>query len=115
MAASAASNQAAGSKRPRQDDVDASVHESRLLANNKFAALPVQQVAAKVKIPPLFTKSKEVGVLRNELAAKQIHPLFKLCGVGTKIICSTEEDYKAVGKLLLAQKHEPMTIPEASR
>ena len=82
------------------------MHDSRLQANNKFAALSVQQVAAKVKIPPLFTKSKEVAVLRNELAAKQIHPLFKLCGVGTKIICSTEEDYKAVGKHLLAQKQE---------
>lgn len=60
----------------------------------------------KAKIPPLFTISKDVAVLRNKLAAVQIHPLVKLCSMGTTIMCSTEEDFQAVGRFLATGKME---------
>lgn len=94
------------SKRPRKDDSDPADPNARLLAHNKFSTLPVDQNPKREKLPPIFTASKEVAALRTELAAKQIFPLFKLCRIGTKIVCSTSADYKEVGNHLKEKKHE---------
>lgn len=116
MPAAACSLLASGSKRPRNDNANPGSldHTTRLLASNTFATLPVQSAPEqtapkKMKVPPLFTTTKEIVVLRNELAAVQIHPLFKLCSMGTKIVCSTEADFKATRRFLESKKMEYYT------
>lgn len=101
----AASGSTDGVKRARHSETAQSA-QSTLLANNKFAVLPVQEVPTKVRVPPLFTSSKDVAALRAALAVKQIHPLFKLCSTGTKIMCSTMDDFNEVSGYLAAFKHE---------
>ncbi|XP_065081810.1 uncharacterized protein LOC135704274 [Ochlerotatus camptorhynchus] len=54
----------------------------------------------KEHIPPLFTPMKDVAQLRDELAKRKLFPRFKICSVGTKIMCSSLQQYKSVGDLL---------------
>lgn len=49
---------------------------ARLLANNKYASLPIQQIAVTMKLPPLFTATKDISFLQAEMACDQlIYPL----------------------------------------
>lgn len=109
--AAASDQQHPNSKRQRLDGHGSSVEQNaRLLAKNKFATLPVDQNTPAPpkppKVPPIFASTKEVAALRNELAKKQIHPLFKLCSTGTKIVCTTVADYQEVGKFLVENRAE---------
>ncbi|XP_065085053.1 lipase 3-like [Ochlerotatus camptorhynchus] len=54
----------------------------------------------KEQIPPLFTPMKDVAKLRDELVKLKLFPRFKICSVGTKIMCSSLQQYKSVGDLL---------------
>lgn len=115
-------------KRCKQGDADPAMLNQQLLGNNKFAPLKGAKeiptapmgnrqstketpksggdIPKRVKLPPIFTTSKDVATLRTELAANAVHPFFKLCSQGTKIICSTDADYKAVGEHLKGKCHE---------
>ncbi|XP_065075079.1 uncharacterized protein LOC135698862 [Ochlerotatus camptorhynchus] len=50
----------------------------------------------KERINPLFTPMKDVAQLRGELAKRKLFPRFKICSVGTKIMCSSLQQYKSV-------------------
>lgn len=55
----------------------------------------------KSEITSLFTTSKDVETLSNELAGIQMHPIFKLCSAGMKMLCSIVNDFNEVGKFLV--------------
>jgi hypothetical protein len=82
----------------------------QLLKNNPFSALPVGEdigpVEKRVKVPPLFTASIEVSAMRSELAKHQIFPIFKLVSSGTKILCSTLDDFRKVGEFLRVNRQQ---------
>lgn len=60
----------------------------------------------KEKIPPIFTTSKDLAILRSEIILSGSKAEFKLCSQGTKIICPTVEDYNRVGNHLQKKSYE---------
>ncbi|XP_055614943.1 uncharacterized protein LOC129761253 [Toxorhynchites rutilus septentrionalis] len=63
----------------------------------------------KERIPPLFTSRKDVNNLKTELTQQNIQPRFKLCSVGTKIVCSSMQEYTKVGFFLKSEGVEFFT------
>ena len=97
-----------GSKRPKISDNSGG---NALLAKNRFAALANSKdegltVPKKEKLPPFFTACKDIASLQQLLKEKALTPVFKLCSQGTKIICSSMDEYAKTGQLLHGAKLE---------
>ena len=105
---SSAATTSTGSKHNRKQAVPPSSSDpesNRLLQNNKFALLPVENgnsepIAKKERVPPLFTPLRDMLKLQAELANLSLEPLYKKCSKGTKILCSNMEEYNKVSDLL---------------
>ncbi|XP_055523130.1 uncharacterized protein LOC129717292 [Wyeomyia smithii] len=78
-------------------DASTSTEDKSKRARKQSAPVQIRE-----KVPPLFVKTTEIGMLRDELARMQIYPLFKLCSTGIKIMCSSLLDYGKVKQELTA-------------
>lgn len=111
MARDHASTSASGgpTKKARTQQSAADAVANRILERNQYSVLPEdsgdgETIAKKERVPPLFTPVKDVTTLEAELSKQACWPCFKLCSVGTKIVCSSLAQYKKVGDLLVALK-----------
>ncbi|XP_055585558.1 uncharacterized protein LOC129738404 [Uranotaenia lowii] len=82
---------------------------SRLLKSNKFAMLAIEEgnlepTTKKERVPPLFTPMKDLLLLQSELSQLSLKPLFKKCSIGTKIVCTSLDEYQKVSELLTNNK-----------
>ncbi|KAL9702795.1 hypothetical protein quinque_006313 [Culex quinquefasciatus] len=55
-------------------------------------------VEKRIKLPPIFTPVKEIAKLMEAMNKAKLHPNYKLCSTGTKILCCTEELFNGGGK-----------------
>ncbi|XP_055525559.1 uncharacterized protein LOC129718632 [Wyeomyia smithii] len=105
---SSAAETSTGSKHKRKQAVplgSSDPETNRLLQNNKFALLPVEngnsEPIAKNRAGPLAIHPPPgYAEATTELANLSLEPLYKKCSKGTKILCSNMEEYNKVSDLL---------------
>ena len=109
------------SKKPRKENITPSSEGgSRLLQSNRYSVLMEDNgsgdaIMKKERVPPLFTPVKDLKALQAAFEKHGCRPCFKLCGVGTKIVCFSFEEYAIIGAMLKEGKVEFYThdIPSA--
>lgn len=83
---------------------DGSGNSTPLLNSNPYGILTDnddgQLLPKKVKLPPIFTPYRDFTKLKGLMKEAKLTPVFKLCSQGTKILCSSLEEYNEVGRLL---------------
>lgn len=63
-------------------------------------------VEKRIKLPPIFTPVKEIAKLMEAMNKAKLHPNYKLCSTGTKILCCTEELFNGVKSFFKQAKIE---------
>lgn len=83
-------------------------HEATLLDKNKYAPLAKDgaDIEKVVKVPPIFTASKDLAGLMRMFAPHKLNLQYKLCATGTKIICSNLKQFESAKELLKQQKQD---------
>ena len=118
-----------GTKRRKKDAGTTSVASESVTSENRFSDLeedfgdpgieqqprkqakgkPSPSVPKKAKLPPLVVVNFSFHKLQPLVEKLGVKPIFKISGIGTKILCKTEEEFLLVENLLKQCKLEYFT------